>query len=254
MAEFDDKVYIVTGATSGMGKAVATMLGLEGASIVINGRNEEKGRQELKRMENQGINCVWEGGDVGTDEVNKRLVESALANFGKIDGVVANAGTLGLGALTEVGPDIWHDTINVNLQAVYYVARHVLPVMQKQGKGNLLVNASIAAFKSFPNHPAYCAAKAGAVALVKQIAADYGKYGIRANAMCPGPVDTPLIWDSAKAFPDPSKAVENAGMSTAIGRLGLPDDIASLALFLLSDQSSWITGTAVTIDGGTIFR
>ena len=254
MAEFDERVYIVTGATSGMGKAIATMLGLEGARLVINARNEQKGKETCTWMENQGISCLWEKGDVGEDEVNARLVKTALDNYGRIDGVVANAGILGLGSVTDLDLATWNDTINVTLQAVFYLARHVIPVMQKQGIGNILVNASIAAFKTFPNHPAYCASKAGAVALVKQIAADYGAHGIRANAMCPGPVDTPLIWDSAKAFDDPGTAVENAGKATAIRRLGQPDDIASLALFLLSDQSSWITGTAVTIDGGTIFR
>jgi NAD(P)-dependent dehydrogenase (short-subunit alcohol dehydrogenase family) len=105
--------------------------------------------------------------------------------------------------------------------------------------------------KAFPNHPAYCASKGALLPLVKQLALDYGPK-IRANVMCPGPVDTPLLWDSAKAFPDPAVAVQAAGARTALKRLGLPSDIANLALFLASDDSSWITGSAFTIDGGAL--
>ena len=105
--------------------------------------------------------------------------------------------------------------------------------------------------KAFPNHPAYCASKGALIPLVKQLALDYGPT-IRANLMCPGPVDTPLLWDSAKAFPDPAVAVQNAGARTALKRLGLPADIANLALFLASNDSSWITGGAFTIDGGAL--
>jgi NAD(P)-dependent dehydrogenase (short-subunit alcohol dehydrogenase family) len=123
--------------------------------------------------------------------------------------------------------------------------------MLARGGGSIVINGSIAAMKAFPNHPAYCASKGALVPLVKQLALDYGPR-IRANLMCPGPVDTPLLWDSAKAFPDPAVAVQNAGNRTALKRLGQPADIASLALFLASDDSSWITGTAFTIDGGAL--
>ena len=113
----------------------------------------------------------------------------------------------------------------------------------------MVVNGSIAAVRAFPNHAAYCAAKAALGGLVRQAAVDYGP-DIRVNMMCPGPVDTPLLWDSARAFPDPATAVADAGRRTQLGRIGTPDEVASLALFLASDDSSWITGAAYTIDGG----
>ncbi|MCK5468602.1 MAG: SDR family oxidoreductase, partial [Cyclobacteriaceae bacterium] len=115
------------------------------------------------------------------------------------------------------------------------------------------VNGSIAAFKSFPKHPAYCASKGALVPLIKQIALDYGPK-IRANLICPGPIDTPLIWDSAKAFPNPEKAVEDAAKATLLGRLGKPEDVAKTALFLASEESSFITGSAITVDGGIMSR
>jgi NAD(P)-dependent dehydrogenase (short-subunit alcohol dehydrogenase family) len=190
-------------------------------------------------------------GNIGTFEANQALVQRAKEAFGGVDILVPNAGVLGIGSITEVSLETWHETIATNLHAVFYLCRAGIPEMLARGGGSIVVNGSIAAMKAFPNHPAYCAAKGALVPLVKQIALDYGPK-IRANVMCPGPVDTPLLWDSAKAFPDPAVAVKNAGARTALQRLGQPSDIASLALFLASDDSAWITGSAFTIDGGAL--
>lgn len=158
---------------------------------------------------------------------------------------------LGLGSITDINSDEWHKTFQTNVHSVYYLMKYALPEMQKNGSGTVLVNASIAAFKSFPNHPAYCASKAAAVALAKQVATDYGPK-IRVNAICPGPVDTPFLHDSAIAFSDPAKAVDEAKDATLMKRLGLPSDVAKLAVFLASDDASWITGSAYRIDGGIL--
>ena len=134
-----------------------------------------------------------------------------------------------------------------NLDAAFYLAHHALPVLQDGG--TIVLNASIAATKSFPNHPAYCASKAGLVALGRQMALDYAPQ-IRVNVICPGPVDTPLIWSSAAAFPDPERAVADAAANTLLGKLGQAEDIANLCLFLSSSASAWMTGSVITIDGG----
>jgi NAD(P)-dependent dehydrogenase (short-subunit alcohol dehydrogenase family) len=124
--------------------------------------------------------------------------------------------------------------------------------MQKRGGGVILVNGSIGAWKEFPNHPAYCASKAALVALVKQVALDYGPM-IRANILCPGQVDTPLLWESTKAFPNPEEIVAQVVEEHLVmKRLGTPEDIANAALFLASDDASWITGTALVVDGGRL--
>jgi NAD(P)-dependent dehydrogenase (short-subunit alcohol dehydrogenase family) len=123
--------------------------------------------------------------------------------------------------------------------------------MRERGSGAVVVIGSIAAFKGFPNHAAYCASKGALVALVRQLAIDYGP-AIRANVLCPGPVDTPLIHASAAAFPDPAKAVAAAAERTLLKRLGTPDDVARAALFLATDDSAWMTGTALTLDGGIL--
>ncbi|MBM1104731.1 SDR family oxidoreductase [Aurantibacter crassamenti] len=246
MNKLKDKICIVTGATSGMGKAIAKAFHKEGAKLILSGRNKEQGTILANALEN----AIFVAGDVSLPNYNEQLVNAAIENFGKLDIVSINAGILGLGNVVDLSPEDWHKTINTNLSSIFYLSKYAIPYLNKQN-GNILINASIAAYKSFPNHPAYCASKAGAVSLMKQMAVDYAPE-IRVNAICPGPVDTPLIWDSAKAFKNPELAVENAGKATLLKRLGKPEDIASLALFLVSEEASWITGTAMNIDGGKL--
>lgn len=243
-----DQVYIITGATSGMGRAMALSYAEHGAKLVLSGRSGEKGNALIKELKAMATDAVFHAGDVGDPKVNEELVALALANYGKLTGVATNAGILGLGNVTEISIEEWHTALNTNFNAFFYLCKYAIPHIKKE-KGSIIANASIAAFKSFPNHPIYCASKAALVALVKQMALDYGPE-IRVNAICPGPVDTPLIWDSAKAFENPEKAVDNVKEATLLKRLGMPEDIAKLALFLASDEASWMTGSAVTIDGG----
>jgi NAD(P)-dependent dehydrogenase (short-subunit alcohol dehydrogenase family) len=247
------KSAIITGATSGMGKAIAERFVKEGASLILSGRDLEKGKEFEKTLLESGGKVKFVAGDVGSPKVNETLVKTAIECFGKLDMVVTSAGMLGLGSVTEISLKDWQDSINTNLNSVFYLSRFAIPEIQKQGGGNILVNSSIAAFKSFPNHAAYCASKAALVALVKEMAVDYGP-SIRVNTICPGPVDTPMIWDSAKAFENPETIVQQTANNTLMKRLGKPEDIASLALFLVSDEASWITGSAYTIDGGILVK
>jgi len=249
MRSLKNRVIIVTGATSGMGTAMAHAFAREGARLIVSGRNEEKGNRLVDELKKYHSDIVLVCGDIGDPKTNEILVKTAIENFGSLDTIVANAGVLGLGEVTSLAISEWHKTLNTNLDALFYLSKYAIPHMLKQKFGVILANASIAAFKAFPKHPAYCASKAGQVALIKQLAAEYGPT-IRANALCPGPVDTPLIWDSAKAFPNPEEAVSNAINTTLLKRLGTPEDIAKLALFLISEDASYITGTTVHIDGG----
>lgn len=245
------KVIVVTGATSGMGRAIAEGFAKEGASLVLAGRDEERGEALLRAISPIQPKLLFVPGDLCAAEENKRLVTETIARFGRIDVLSLNAGVLGLGTVTELSPESWHRTLDTNLSSLFYICKYAIPELLKHEQGSIIINASIAAFKSFPNHPAYCASKAGAVALAKQLALEYGP-GLRVNAICPGPVDTPLLWDSAAAFPQPERAVEEARMATLLKRLGRPEDVANLVLFLASEQASWITGTAFTIDGGIL--
>lgn len=251
--KLQDKIAIVTGATSGMGAAIAKLFAAEGAKVVVNGRNEERGNQVVSDIRKNNGEATFVQSDISTEEGNMHLYQKTINTYGGLDVVVSNAGFLGLGSITEVSIDTWHETINTNLNSIFYLFRLAIPEMMKRGSGNLIVNGSIAAFKSFPNHAAYCASKGALVPLIKQIALDYGPK-IRANLICPGPIDTPLIWNSAKAFPDPDKAVEDAAKATLLQRLGTPEDVAKAALFLASEDSSFITGTSITVDGGIMTK
>lgn len=242
-----DKVCIITGATSGMGKAIAETLYSEGAKLILSGRNLKRGQALAKKLEKS----VFVPGDVGNATYNEELVNVALDNFGKLDALSLNAGVLGLGNVVDLPISSWQNTLETNLSSIFYLSKYAIPHLLEDDGGTILINSSIAAFKSFPNHAAYCASKGATLALMKQMAVEYAPK-IRVNAICPGPVDTPLIWDSAKAFDKPEEAVENAKNATLLKRLGTPEDIAKLALFMLSDDSSWITGSAMTIDGGIL--
>jgi NAD(P)-dependent dehydrogenase (short-subunit alcohol dehydrogenase family) len=249
MNKLDGKAAIVTGATSGMGRATAILFAREGASVVASGRDPERGAALVEEIRRGGGRVEFVAGDVSLPETNERLVETCRRSFGGVDAAACCAGMLGLGSATDVPVETWRQTVAVNLDAVFYLLRAALPQMQRGHGGSIVLVSSIAAFKGFPNHAAYCASKGALVALARQVAIDYGPK-VRINALCPGPTDTPLIWDSAVAFPDPAKAVEDAGKRTLLKRLGRPEDIARAALFLASSDSEWVTGTSLTVDGG----
>jgi NAD(P)-dependent dehydrogenase (short-subunit alcohol dehydrogenase family) len=247
--KLDKKVAVVTGGTSGMGKAIVQLFSQEGAAVVFNGRNNSAAESICDDIFQREGTVSYLCGDIRSPNTNETLIRKAVEQFGGVDILIAAAGMLGLGSVTNVEEETWHRTIDTNLNAIYYLMRFGIPELGKRGGGSIVAISSIAGFKGFPNHPAYCASKGGLNALVKQAAIDYSP-AIRINALCPGPVDTPLIWRSAKAFPDPSKAVSDVAEKNPMKRLGTPEDIASAALFLASEDSSWITGSLVTIDGG----
>jgi NAD(P)-dependent dehydrogenase (short-subunit alcohol dehydrogenase family) len=249
MGKLKDKAAIVTGATSGMGRAVALLFAQEGASVVASGRDPQRGAKLVDDVRSAGGQAAFVPGDVSLPETNEQLVDECVRSFGGVDLVVAGAGALGLGSVTELSVESWRQTLSVNLDAVFYLLRSAAPAMQRRGRGSIVVIGSIAAFKGFPNHAAYCASKGALLALVRQVAMDLGP-SIRVNLLCPGPVDTPLIWESAAAFREPATAVADAAQKTVLKRLGRPEDVARAALFLASSDSDWITGSALTIDGG----
>ncbi len=242
-----DKVCIITGATGGMGREIAKTFASEGAKLVLSGRNRENGHSLSRELKN----TIFVPGDVCLPSYNEEIVKAAIDHFGKLDILSLNAGILGLGNIEDITLADWHKTIDTNLNSIFYLSKHAIRHLKEGEGGTILINSSIAAYRSFPNHPAYCASKAASLALMKQMAVEYAPK-IRVNAICPGPVDTSLLWDSAKAFDNPDAAVENAKNATLMKRLGTPYDVAKLALFLVSDDSSWITGTAMTIDGGIL--
>jgi len=248
-AQLKDKVAIITGATSGIGAATAKLFAKHGAKVVVNGLNSNRGKSVVVTVTKSGGKAVFIKSDISTVNGAADLIEESHAHYGRVDLLIHCAGMLGLGSISKVSVETWQQTIDTNLNSVFYLLRKALPLMKQQGNGNVIIIGSIASQKGFPNHPAYCASKGALVPLVKQIAVDYAPH-IKVNLINPGPVDTPMIWDSAKAFPDPENAVKDAAEASLLGRLANSEDIANVALFLASDASEYINGAAITVDGG----
>ncbi len=246
----ENQVAIITGSTSGMGEAIARRFAKEGAAVVVNGTSEERGKRIEEEIRADGGRAAFYQADVSSAAEVEAMVDFAVEQFSKVTILVPNAGILGNGLATEISLETWDKTLGVNLNGVYYLCRYGLPRLIDAGGGTVVINASIASFKSFPQHPAYCASKGALIPLMKNIAQDYAEHNIRANAICPGPIDTPLIWDSVKAFPNADSIIDETIGMTCVGRLGTPEDVAEVALFFASDRSSFITGASLTVDGG----
>ena len=251
MKKLDGKVAIVTGGTSGIGRGIAERFAVEGAAVVIGGRDAARGREVVGAVCARGGRAIFVAGDVADIETNQRLVDTAIRAFGGLDVLAPNAAVLGIGGILDLSIEAWQETLDVNLNAVFYLVKLAVPEMLQRHGGSIVVTGSIAAFKGFPNHPAYCASKGALVPLVRQLAIDLAPR-IRINIVCPGQVDTPLLRDSVRAFPNPETIIREATARIPLKRLGTPDDIACAAVFLASDESSWMTGAALTLDGGVM--
>jgi NAD(P)-dependent dehydrogenase (short-subunit alcohol dehydrogenase family) len=251
MGQLDGKVAIITGATSGMGRGIALRFAGEGAQVIASGRDAARGAALVSEIAAAGGAARFMAGDISTAAANRRLVEEALSEYGGLDILVMSAGDLGLGAVADTAPELWDRTIATNLSAVFYLLHYSIPEMRRRGRGSVVVIGSIAGYKVFPNHAAYCASKGALIQLVRQAALDNGP-AVRINAIHPGQVDTPLLWDSVRAFPNPGEIVQQTADRLPMKRLGRPEDIAAAALFLAGDDASWITGANLVVDGGSL--
>jgi NAD(P)-dependent dehydrogenase (short-subunit alcohol dehydrogenase family) len=248
MGKLKNKVAIITGATHGMGRATAELFASEGARVVVNGRDKAAGEDLVKSIRKKGGDSRFIPADVRKYDENLRLIESAVESYGNPDILVLNAGILGLGSITEVSFETWKNTLDTNLNAVFYILRLGLPLMKDKG-GSVVVTGSVATHKGFPNHAAYCASKGAVHSLVRQAAVDYGPE-VRINVVQPGPVETELYKSSAAAFPNPDTILDEVPGSLPLKRTGTPADVAKAILFLASEDASWITGSVLAIDGG----
>lgn len=247
MALLSNKVAIVTGASSGIGRASAKLFAQEGARVIIGARREEKLKDLAREIEESGGEIRVLAGDVTDEEYHQGLVDLALSEFGKLDIAFNNAGTLGKsGALPDLSLRDWNVTIQTNLTSGYLAAKYQIPAMQSNG-GSIIFTASFVGYTvGFPQQAAYAASKAGLIGLTKSLASEYGPQGIRVNALLPGGTDT----DMAKEFGDSAETQEFVKSIHALKRIAQPAEQARSALYLASDLSSFTTGTAMLVDGG----
>jgi len=249
MYKLKNKTAIVTGGTSGIGRGIAELFAEEGASVVINGRNKIRGEKVTRGICSRGGRAIFVPGDVTDIETNQHLVNTAVSEFGCVNVLAMNAGMLGIGNISELSIETWKKTFDININAIFYLIKVAVPEMLKSKEGSIVVTGSLAAFRGFPNHTAYCASKGALVPLVRQLAIDLAPQ-IRVNTICPGQIDTPLLRNSVSAFPNPETIIQETIDRIPMKRLGSTKDIAKAAVFLACDDSSWMTGTALTLDGG----
>ena len=254
MGKLTGKVAIITGATSGIGKATALLFADEGADVVITGRRVELGQRLENEIRKRGARCLFVEADHCQAEGCSRVVERSLSEFGRIDILFNNAGIVTSGTAETTTEEVWNETLAINVTAVWRMSRLVLPHMRNQGKGAIVNNGSdwsvVAGTDAFP----YVMSKGAVAMMTKAMALDYARENIRVNAVCPG--DTLVDRWMEKGYFERSnpvtveEAMKESSAYIPMGRFGRPEEIAQAVLFLASDDSSFVTGHLLVVDGG----
>jgi len=243
-----DKVAIVTGASSGIGRAMALLFAQEGASVVVNARQQAGLDAVVAQIEKVGGRAIAVAGNVRDEAVAKSLVATAVSRFGGLDVAFNNAGALGeLGSVVDMPLGNWREVLDVNLTGAFLAAKYQVPAMLERGGGSLIFTSTFVGYTvGMPGMTAYAASKAGLIGLTQVIAAEFGAQRIRANAILPGGTDTPM----GRSFANTPETIAFVESLHALKRMARPEEIAHSVLYLASDASSFTTGTAMLVDGG----
>lgn len=248
MTSLTNKIALITGASSGIGHATAKLFAKQGAAVLVTARNKELLNALVNEIREQGGTAITCAGDIQDEGFARSLVEQTIAEFGGLDIVFNNAGTLGaLGPTPEITLSDWNHTLHTNLTSAFIGAKHQIPALQARGGGSLIFTSSFVGHTiGFPGMAAYAASKAGLIGLTQALAVELAPYNIRVNALLPGGTDTPMGRSVANT-PDALAHVEGLH---ALKRLAAPEEIAHSALYLASEASSFTTGIALQVDGG----
>jgi NAD(P)-dependent dehydrogenase (short-subunit alcohol dehydrogenase family) len=247
MTSLRDSSVIVTGASTGIGEAAAKRFAEEGANVVVADVNVEDGEATVADVEDSGGDAVFVETDVSDPDDIDAMVETAVETYGGLDCAFNNAGIEGENAsLTDQSLDNWERVIDVNLKSVFLGMRAEIPAMLADGGGAIVNTASIAGLVGFQEITPYVASKHGVIGLTKTAALEYSGQGVRVNAICPGVIDTPMVANANQ------EQIDQVAAATPIGRLGVPDEIGDAAVWLCSDEASFVTGESFTIDGGYV--
>lgn len=250
----EQKVALITGAGSGIGKETALLFAKEGALVAVNDISAESGQATVREIEAQGGVAIYLGANVTLEQEVAAMVAQALQSFGHIDILFNNAGISGVGAVHELSEELWDRVVNVNIKGVFLPSKQVLPHMMERRQGNIINMSSIVAEIGLLRRAVYAATKGAVLALTKCMQVDYAPYGIRVNALLPGTILTPFVEKYLnESYADPEEGLNTIRRRQLSGDLGRPEDVANAALFLASDESKFVMGAPLYVDGGATF-
>jgi NAD(P)-dependent dehydrogenase (short-subunit alcohol dehydrogenase family) len=246
------KVALITGGTSGIGSATAIRFAGEGAAVAITGRNSERGEQIVQKIVANDGEALFIRSDVRRSEDCRHAVDRTLERFGKIDVLFNNAGVFHPKSVPDCTEEEWDETIDSSLKGAFLMSKYVLPSMIERGSGSIIHTSSGWGILGGDKAAAYCAAKGGLIVMAKAMAIDHGPDGIRVNCVCPGDVLTPMLHDDADKRGMSWDDYAAGSAERPLGRIGTVDEIANAVLFLASDESSFVTGESLVVDGGGV--
>ena len=250
MKRLAGKVAVITGAAAGIGHASALLFAREGAAVVVADLDPEAGEEAAARINGEGGEALFVPVDVADSGQVERMVRSAVETFGRVDVLFNNAGVNFPATVVDVGEEAWQRSLDVNLKGVMLGCRHAIPEMLKTGGGSIVNTASMLGLVASPRQAPYSAAKGAVVMLTRQMAIDYAQRNIRVNCLCPSEVNTEMNRRFIEQSPDPEAELRRVLARIPMDRMAEPEEIAAAALFLASDDSSYITGVALPVDGG----
>lgn len=245
-----DKSALITGGTSGIGEATALLFAREGAKVAVTGRSEERGNKVVTGIKNSGGNAIFLRTDVRLAADCRQAVNATVKEFGRLDILFNNAGVFYAHTALDCSEEEWDLQVDINLKGTFLMSKFALPVMIAQGGGVIINNSSGWGLVGGDKAVAYCASKGGVVLLTKAMAIDHGRQNIRVNCICPGDVETPMLPEDAKFRGQKWEDYIAGCAQRPMGRVGTADEIAKVALFLASEDSSFMTGAAIAVDGG----
>jgi NAD(P)-dependent dehydrogenase (short-subunit alcohol dehydrogenase family) len=248
----EGKVALITGGTSGIGSATAIRFADEGAAVAITGRNAERGEQIVQEIVAKGGEALFIQSDVRKAEDCRQAVDQTLERFGKIDVLFNNAGVFHPKTIPDCTEEEWDETIDSSLKGAFLMSKYTLPSMIERGCGSIIHTSSGWGILGGSKAAAYCAAKGGLIIMAKAMAIDHGPDGIRVNCVCPGDVLTPMLPDDAAKRGMSWDDYAVGAADRPLGRIGTTEDIANAVLYLASDESSFVTGEALVVDGGGV--
>jgi NAD(P)-dependent dehydrogenase (short-subunit alcohol dehydrogenase family) len=248
----EGKVTLITGGTSGIGAATAVRFAAEGAAVVVTGRNVERGEQILDAIVAKRGQALFIRSDVRMAKDCREAVERTLERFGKVDVLFNNAGVFHPKTVIDCTEEEWDETIDSSLKGAFLMSKYVLPSMIERRSGSIIHMSSGWGIQGGDRAAAYCAAKGGLIVMAKAMAIDHGPSGIRVNCVCPGDVMTPMLPDDAQKRGISWDEYAAGAAKRPLGRIGTAEEIAAAVLYLASDESSFVTGTALVVDGGGV--